>query len=269
MPRSILFSALCCFGLAVSLSSTAASSWTDAPSSDDQRKLLEVIRRYANEYVGKLPNFICQQVTRQFEAGKKPVHWHKGDILSSKLIYSQGREERSLELVNDKPVGREGRILRRPLVTEGEFGILLGQVFGSMTDAQFAWDRWETMRGQRVAVFSFFVDKQHSTLRLSLSDLARAIVAYHGSVCADPSSGAIWRLTDQADDIPQEVNTKSISTTVDYDFVAIGERTYLLPVQASVVLDTGTRHLRNDIEFRDYRKFETDSHITFEGSAEK
>lgn len=269
MPRILLLAALCGFGLALPLSTTPASSSTGAPSPDDQRRLLEVIRRYANEYVGKLPNFTCQQVTRQFEAGKKAVHWHKGDTLSAKLIYSHGREERSLERINDKPVGREGRILRRPLVTEGEFGILLGQVFGSMTDAQFAWDHWETMRGQRLAVFNFFVDKQHSTLRLSLSDLARAIVAYHGSVCADPSSGAIWRLTDQADDIPPEVNTKSISTTVDYDFVGIGDRSYLLPVQASVVLDTGTRHLRNDIEFRDYRKFETDSRITFEGSTEK
>lgn len=119
------------------------------------------------------------------------------------------------------------------------------------------------LRGRRVAVFDFDVAKEHSTLRLSLSDLAHATVPYRGSVFADPSTGAVLRITNSAYDIPPVVQTRSIATTIDYDPVSIAGRDYLLPVEASVLVDTGSRHVWNRLEFRGYRKFEAESTVTF------
>ena len=232
------------------------------PPEAAQEKMLDAMRAYAGDYISNLPNFICQQVTEQLEAGKKPKKWRKGDTIVSKLVFSQGREERSLESVNDKP-GRASGFVRRPLVTSGEFGVLLANVFNQGTEAKFTWSGWQTLRGRRVAVFDFDVAKEHSTLRLSLSDLAHATVPYRGSVFADPSTGAVLRIADSAYDIPSEVRTKSIATTIDYDPVSIAGRDYLLPVEASVLLDTGSKHVWNRMEFRGYRKFEADSTITF------
>jgi hypothetical protein len=202
-------------------------------------------------------------VTRQFDAGKKSNRWHKGDTLVAKLSFNQGREERTLDSVNGKPVDPAKTRRRPPLSTEGEFGILLSRVLGPDSEAWFTWNRWEILRGKRLAVFDFTVDKQHSTLSLSLSDLAKAIVPYRGSIYADPASGAVWRINDVAFDIPPQLLTREISTTIDYGEIPIGDRKYLLPVEATVSVLLETKRIRNEMEFQNYRKFEADSAVTF------
>lgn len=238
----------------------------ELPDAATQREMVENMRAYATHYIANLPNFFCAQVIHQFEAGKKPNHWKKGDSLTSKLIFSQGKEIRDLELVNDKPV-KPGRFVRRPLETEGEFGILLANVLDENSDATIAWNRWETLRGKELAVFSYNIDGAHSTLSLSLSSVGTAIVPYKGEIFTDPDTGTVWRITNVPYDIPPDVLTRSIATTIDYGSIIISDRSYFLPVQASVRLDTGTGNVMNQSEFRDYRKFETDSRITFSTAA--
>jgi hypothetical protein len=235
---------------------------TVPPSQSAQAKILDDMRVYADDYISHLPNFICQQVTQQLEAGKKPKKWRKGDTIVSKLVFSEGKEKRSLESVNDKPA-QASFFVRRPLVTTGEFGIMLANVLNPKTQAVFSWSGWQMLRGRRVAVFDFDVAKQHSTVELSRSDLARATVPYRGSVFADPTTGEVLRISYGAYNIPPDIRTRSIATTVDYDPVSIGGRDYLLPVEASVLVDTGSNHVWNRMEFRGYRKFEAESTVTF------
>lgn len=254
--------------VSLSISATVAGQTSDqaspaAPSAAVQEKLVAAMREYAEQYVANLPNFICTQVTEQFEAGHKTTHWHRGDTLTSKLVFNEGREERSLELVNDKPRKSGGRSWRTPLVTEGEFGMLLNSIFGEASNAAFSWNSWDLVAGKRVAVFDYTIDGNHSTLSLSLSDLARAIVAYHGSVYADPATGVVWRITNRVTEIPRQIQTKSVSTTIEYEKTAIGSANYVLPVEASIWLSTEANDIRNEIRFKDYRKFEADSTITY------
>ncbi len=234
-----------------------------APDAVQQQKLLSAMERYADQYISNLPNFVCVQVTRQFEAGKQPNHWHKGDVLTSRLIFNDRHEDRTLQLVNEKPVTPGMSRWHTSLTTEGEFGILIGNVFGLRSNPAFTWRGWEVLRGKRLAVFDYSIDGAHSTLTLSLSDLAQAVVPYRGSVYADAATGGIWRITEAAFDIPPEVRTKSISTVIDYGEVPIGGVTYLLPLHATVLLDTGINNIRHEIEFNEYRKFEADSKITY------
>ena len=233
------------------------------PDSAEQDRLLTAMHQYADQYISSLPNFLCEQVTHQLEAGKRSNRWHKGDTLTTTLAFNRGREQRKLALVNGKPV-EPGQIRwHRPLITEGEFGILLSRVLGAESHAYFTWSRWETLNGKQLAVFDYSVDQQHSTLTLSLSDLAKATVPYAGTVWGDPATGAVWRITDAATDIPPALLTQRISTTIDYGEVLIGEKKYLLPVQAAVSLLLETKKVRNEMEFQNYRKFEADSVITF------
>src|ERR1700730_1015561 len=164
-----------------------------APNPAEQDRLLALMHAYAAQYVSSLPNFICVQETRQLEAGKKSNRWHKGDTLTSTLAFNKGRELRTLDLVNGRQIEPGSRRWRTPLVTEGEFGMLLSSVLGPKSEAFFTWSRWETVRGKRLAVFDFSVAKENSTLSLNLSDLVKAVVAYRGSVYADRATGAVWR----------------------------------------------------------------------------
>jgi hypothetical protein len=237
------------------------------PSAAEQDKLLDAMHRYADNYVSNLPNFICEQTTRQFQAGKKSDRWRKGDTLTSKLTFNQGREHRNLVLVNGKQLMEVRKPWKTPLITEGEFGVKLSRVLGAESGASFTWSRWEELRGKRLAVFAFSVDKAHSTMTLGLSDLAKAIVPYSGEVYGDPATGVVWRITDTATEIPAVLQTESIGTTIDYGEITIGNANYILPLGATVLVVLDRTKARNELEFANYRKFGADSSITF-GSEE-
>lgn len=226
-------------------------------------EILDRMRAYADGYVANLPNFLCDQVTRQYEAGKRSNKWHSGDTLLGKLSFHEGNEERHLDRVNGKPIKPGQKPWKTPLVTEGEFGALLGTVLGPDSPAVFSWRGWETLRGKRLAVFDYSVDKEHSTLTLRLSDLAKAAIPYSGAVYGDPDTGAVWRITDSSSDIPAVLATREISTTIDYSETPIGDKSYVLPVEAVVSLLTEDKKVRNEIAFENYRKFDTGSVIHF------
>jgi hypothetical protein len=232
--------------------------------------MLAAMRDYAADYTAKLPNFICQEVVAQYQAGRKPTKWHQGDTLTSKLIYNNRKEERTLLLVNNQSVAGNHRGWQRPLTTTGEFGELMIGILAPETAAKFTWAGWDDSHGRRLMKFDYAVAQEHAIISLSLSDLSHARIASHGSLLADPQTGAIWRITSAADDIPKEVHTKSSTTVLEYGQVAIGSNTYLLPVSAEVQMATDSNHIRNEMRFEAYRKFEAESTISFgEGSTPK
>ncbi len=239
------------------------------PSEAQQQQMLSRVRGYVQQYVANLPNFICDLVTRQFHADEKGKHWHKGDTLISKLTFNAGRDERTLEMVNNKPLAAQHRHLFQPLITEGEFGTLMEGVFAPATEAEFSWAGWQMLRGRRVAVFNYAIDQQHSNTNLSLDDVKKDYLPYHGSIYADADSGAILRITSILTDFPDELLTNSMSTVVDYEPISIGGQSYLLPAAAVASDGTPTRSDRNELEFRNYRKFETNSRITFASDDER
>ena len=251
--------ALWCVVPARLLSQEAAAE--SAPSEAEQQRILEAARQYADDYIAKLPDFVCQQTTFQSQAGRNGKHWHKDDTLTSKLVFSGGREERTLELVNNKRVRYNGTHVRVPLSTEGEFGLLLNKIFDPASQAKFSWAGWESIKARKLAKFDYSIDLAHSTL--SLTSYIKATVPYHGSFYVDPSTGLIWRATSSTTEIPEELQTKSIATTVDYDEVKIAEQSYLLPVSATVLLVTDQDQIRNELQFEAYRKFEAESTISF------
>lgn len=249
---------LSCCGLLLALGVCAGSA-QQTPLTQEQ--LLAAARNYADQYIDRLPSFICTQTVEQFEANRKAKHWRKGDSLTAQLVWDQGRERRTLQMVNNRALS-ERTLWRSPLVSEGEFGNLLDSVLGSPSHAVFSWHGWENVGEKRVGVFEYHVDQQHSSLRLTLGSV-QTVVAFQGLVYTDETSGTVWRITNNASEIPSELRTKSISRAVDYSEVAIGDMHYVLPVHATILLDTGTGNIRNELHFEQYRKFSADSHISF------
>jgi hypothetical protein len=261
MVRQPIGSFALLFALHVSAACGAPASQDLPQPAPYQEHLLLAARQYASRYMAGLPSFVCTQIVHQFEAGRKPKHWHKGDSLTSQLIWDQGREQRTLELVNNRPVSKHPS-WRSPLVSEGEFGNLLDSVLGSSSGATFSWRGWGMIGGKRVGVFEYQVDLRHSSLRLSLGSV-QTVIAFHGAVYAEESSGTVWRITNYADGFPAELETKSVARSVDYGEVVIGTGRYVLPVRATVLLDTGRSNIKNELRFDAYRKFDAGSTISY------
>ncbi|MFL6448584.1 MAG: hypothetical protein ACJ746_12960 [Bryobacteraceae bacterium] len=228
-------------------------------------EIIAKVRNYAAGYIDRLPNFICTQTTTHSSAGKKGERWHRKDIQTAQLVFAEGKEKRTVQAVNGKAVlnGR-WRGGRNELTTEGEFGILLANILGPDSWAEITWGGFENVRGQNLAVVRYSVDQEHSTLRLSRDYLASAFVAYYGEVFADPTTGAVVRITKQLSDIPPELETENSRTVIDYEKIAIGGTDYLLPSAASVEMTIRSGRLRNEMSFEGYRKFEASSTITFQ-----
>jgi hypothetical protein len=237
-----------------------ASQAPAAEAAPTQDQLLSAARHYATQYIASLPSFVCTQTTEQFEAGKKAKHWRKGDRLTSQLVWDQGREQRTLQLINDRPATPKA-LWRAPLVSEGEFGNLLDSILGTSSTASFEWQGWDSIGDKRLGVIEYQVDKEHSPWQFGLG-VVQSPIAFHGLVYAD-SAGKVWRITNDAADFPPELKTKSLSRAVDYGEVVIGAKRYVLPVHASILLDTGYGHIKNEVHFDAYRKFGVDSHISF------
>ena len=243
------------------LISVTLSAATEAPDSAEQQRILDKVRQTASRYLENLPNFVCSRVTEQYAAGKKPDQWKQRDTITDRLVFNQGREDLAPELVNGKPV-RPGRYVDRPLETSGEFGELVRTVLDEKSAAQISWSRWENLGGRRLSVFEYVIDVQHSMLNLGVTGVV-SILPYRGLLYADPETGDLWRVTSAPFNIPETAETKSLVTTIDYGLVDITNKKYILPVSASVALDTGKKNIMNKMSFTQYRKFETDSKITF------
>jgi hypothetical protein len=90
-----------------------------------------------------------------------------------------------------------------------------------------------------------------------------AIVGFHGDLEVEGTTGEVLDFTYVADDIPRNLSLSYAGTTVDYDFAAVGGRDYLLPARSETEMRSANLWLRNNVEFREYRKFSADSVVEF------
>ncbi len=62
---------------------------------------------------------------------------------------------------------------------------MMAKLFESSSQARFEWKGWATVRGKRMATFSYSIDGGHSSYSISYNDQQRIITAY-GGVSAMP-----------------------------------------------------------------------------------
>lgn len=240
-----------------------APSAIPPPSRAEQLRILESVREYALNYVRRLPDFICTQVTRRYVDPSGLEFWQQQDTLTARLTYFEQKEEYKLLLVN-------GVLTQQPYeslggaTSTGEFGSLMREIFEPETQAEFRWERWATLRGRRVHVFSYRVAQPRSKWRVSYERTQEITPAYQGLIYVDGDTLMVMRITLEAVEIPPSFPIQQASTVLDYDYTNIGGREYMLPLRAVVRMRKGKFLTKNEVEFRLYRKFEAEATITFD-----
>lgn len=233
------------------------------PSLADQRRILDETREYALSYVKRLPDFICTQVTRRFFDPSGLEFYQRADVVTARLSYFGQKEEKKVILVNNQLMDVEYERLGGTTST-GEFGSLLQEVFAKESDASFAWERWTTLRGKRHYVFSYRVAQPRSKWKILYDRAVETTPGYRGSVYVERDSGVVARITLIAEDIPSSFPVQMASTELDYDYTTISDKEFLLPLKAVIKMRSGKALVKNEIEFRMYRKFGADATITFD-----
>ena len=182
----------------------ATTAQTDAPpDAAEQERILKVMREYAASY--RLPDMTYDQTIIILRRESGPETWRKTWSNESQRIAHDGREYACC---------RWGKH-RKPMPNQW---VQTWYLPGSGTfpwdgsNASAVWNRWEIVRGHRVAVFDYSVRPQDSHLIMPyfrheasipradgnrysgpVTDLRdSASLPYNGSVWVVPSTGAIW-----------------------------------------------------------------------------
>jgi hypothetical protein len=234
------------------------------PSYDEQNRIITEAREYALNYTKTLPDFICLQVTRRSFDPNGSDNYRNYDTVMTKVSYFEQHEKYELLTVNNRYMTASYESLGGTL-SSGEFGSMLREIFEPKTDAEFHWLRWATLRGRRMHVYTYVVDQAHS--QWSIEDRtvhARISPGYSGLVYVDRDTHAVMRVTLKAEGIPATFPIQEADDRLDYDLTEINGRHFILPMMAQVHLRAGRVNQRNDIEFRNYRKFSADTTLKFE-----
>jgi hypothetical protein len=238
------------------------------PDSVRQRQILDAMRDYATNYTSTLPNFMCVEMTRQFADPRAQDNYRSIGTILAKVAYKEGQENYQVYSINGKLVDQTMMSVKGGAVSTGEFGSMMREIFDPKSAAEFNWDHWGTLRGRRMAVFSYFIDSGHSSYNITYGqdekEQQRIITAYQGLVYADPDTGEIDRIKFVAVDIPKSFPVTATTETLDYDLVDISGQKYICPLMANLWMKSSDGALKNEIQFRNYRKFSSDFNIKYE-----
>ena len=280
------------------LDAPAAETLSDpAPDLDMQQQILSRTEKYLQEALPKLPDFFATRTTSEYEqpSPKEGDTWktaladqslREAVIEKATLRYQNGKEEQDAEKKKGSPSAR-----KKDLNFIGVFGPILGSVLADATQSnnKLNWSRWIQGEQGREAVFRYIVSENphYNVVHCCLVDgkTFRTSTKYFGEFAIDPGTGAILRLTIEAQPVwIREPNlnpvlpVNGVAVMIEYGPVEIGGKKYDCPLRSVVIMRARTvrtvelwdqmfdiyapyETLLNDIVYTDYHKFGSEARM--------
>jgi len=236
------------------------------PPPEEQQAVISEIREYAMHYSESLPDFICTEVMRRYIDRKNQDDFHPIDTLMAHLTYFDQKEDYHLTMVNNHYVDTSYQSVGGAM-SMGDFGSMLRLTLSRKADALIEFERWGTLRGRLCYVFAYRISSGNSDYSILWEKSDRIIVGYRGLIYVDKETHVISRIVLEAVDIPASFPVREAREILDYDYVKISDREFMLPLKAQVFMSDGKTRTRNDKEFRLYQKYSADAKITFDTPA--
>jgi hypothetical protein len=231
--------------------------------------VIDRARDEAFSFSETLPNYVVKQLTNRYatnSGGRGRSSWQALDIVTTDLIYEDGKERYTNIMVNGKPTKY---IEQTGSWSEGEFASMLQAILSPATNADFRNQKSVTILNRTAFRYDYTVEQNRSTWTLH-ADGQTVRPSYTGSIWVDKATYRVLRIEIAARNLPREFPLDTAESSIDYDFVMIGEQKVLLPSQAdSLSCSRGTPDCtKNHTEFHNYKKYGADTNITFEGAAD-
>ena len=228
----------------------------------EMKRILAGARQKALDYKRELPNFVCVAVTKRSvgRAGEQSLRLK--DSMAELLGYTSGTEQYETIEVNGHPQKLD-RTDFTGVRASGEFGELLDAVYSEKAAAEFRIRGQRRFDGVNVYVFEYKVPRDRSIYSLStMYGHSQVYSAFRGVVFVDEKTLNTRYVSIQAEDIPSTAMYRDSTITVNYDYFAISGRKFLLPKSASLTVRMGKHDLmKNEMQFRNYRRYESKSRI--------
>jgi len=241
-----------------------------ANADDDNTPIIrngdDLIRRAtaaAMDFTEGLPNYICKENIGRYQSESHVPDWRAIDVVTTDVIYENHKESYKNLTINGKPTKKSMEESGGSWST-GEFGTVLVNLF-SPGVAEFHYVKDSRAGAILAKLYSFSVTHANSTWSVHVEGQTYD-PAYRGSVWIDPHTGRVLRIEQQAYGFPADFPTDHVEMAIDYEYTRLGDtQQYLLPVHSeNLMCQRGSDFCtRNSMDFRNYRKYEGESTITY------
>jgi hypothetical protein len=226
----------------------------------------------AVNYADRLQDFLCiQRIKRSKEDSGPFKRWQVLDTQEREVGYMSHQEHYRLLSVDGKPPGA-AKVKPGYFLPSGEFGTALGYIFDPKAAAQFEWDHAEQGGAQQVCVFRYRVSASESTI-VMYSDGEQTYLGHHGIIYADCKSAMPTRrhIESEPASVRRGIFKVALGWHIDvrYAMTPIGERKFLLPQNAEEIVRFGNSLTKVEIQFQQYRKYESNSTVTFDADGKR
>lgn len=244
------------------------------PNAAEADALLAKSRAATLEAASAMPDFLVKQLITRSYSNAGVSNWQVYDHLTVAVSYrTEQGEKYTLLSKNGVPAPQEGKDANYQTLGDftstGEFVTSLAILFADKSNTVFKAVDTDVLRNRRTLVYEYSILKRDSSMRISISLSSEfnrsATTGMRGRLWIDRDNFRVLRAefiaTELADDFP----AKGSYRLIDYDWVSISAKKYLLPTDAEVKLEFRDPRLpgqsRNEIRFRNYQKFSTDVRI--------
>lgn len=235
------------------------------PDLATQRQMIALTMKYTGKTISGLPNFFATRDTIRFEDTPQS---YRADMsaVPHQSLHAVGRSSDTVlyrdghEVVDSVTMKGERSEPALGLTTSGVFGPILGRVLvDAAQGGKLVWSHWEQSATGLQAVFRYTVPREKSHYQVEYccvfsgdeSHVFQQFSGYHGLIAVDPNTGAILRVTLQADLKPSDPLVRS-DILVEYSPVEIGGKSYVCPVK-SVSISLAPALPTNAYEIQRYR----------------
>jgi hypothetical protein len=257
-----------------------------AQLSPEKSRIIESARVAALEYTHQLPDFICTQITHRAIAktaengfsgtgvsGRGPIAamansmGFTADTIEEQLTYVGGKESYEVLSLNGRKAVNKEHMSLTGVISAGEFGSLLSEVFDPAWHTTFTWVHAEKFHGRPVDVFRFNVPKEAGTSIFYRDSDKEIQVSYSGEIYLDPETMQIVEIVSKFD-LPPTFPIHVAERRVEYAPQQIAGKSYSLPTRSHVHMEDGIHSYDNQIDFKNYHRFSSESTLHFDDNGQ-
>jgi hypothetical protein len=256
-----------------------------APDTETQSAEFNAARDYVFGKLSHLPDFVAVRTTTTFDnapaamnflqTGAESAGYRRREVVRKQITFRDGKEV--LEPAAGTAPSADGESVFQ---STGEFGTQAAVVLMDIERGIVSFDHWENTMGGVAAVYTYSVPRADShyevTDRCAEHREFHDIPGYHGSIALSPRSGAILRLTLEADAVEGDP-VSHVASVIEYGPVIIGNQRSICPlrsiafmVQEAKGCSRGSHKLQKPIAmvnqtiFSNYHRFGSSSTILFD-----
>ena len=227
---------------------------------------LEHARQVNLDRAANMPNFVADEIAKRYRSPQKanPPVWKLDDTIESEITFKGNVPTRVHIRINGKPWDKPSI----PRVNWSvEFGTEIKPVFGPECPTEIALEGRREAGGKQLLAYVFTSppDGCFGTATWGNLFTRRTYTsAVTGRILVEDPGGSMIQYEEEAAGYPKGFAVQLFKQTVSWDYVKIGDSSYLLPVSLDMFLGFSSDdpwHI--SVEYKNHRRFEADTSVTY------